>query len=85
MPADNGSFATGISVTTKTIETSNGPKSYQVVQFGVPNEVDTKLQLKQMQDRQMQMQQSMQKMFEDMNNMNKAFFQWNNDFDKKGP
>jgi hypothetical protein len=75
------SIATEFTVTQHTIDTSKGPKTYQMVQFGVPapaSKEATQAMIKEMQLRQAAIQKSvqsvMQNIFTSMNNL----YQWNN-------
>jgi hypothetical protein len=75
-----GPFATGLSITQHTITTKEGPKTYQTIQFGVP-QVMTSEQAqafaKKMQERQVEIQQYTQKMMKDFFNDMNSMFQTN--------
>jgi len=73
-----GEMSSEFTVTQHTISTPKGPKTYQVVQFGVPEKPQTDDMIKQIQQHQQQMQKMMHQIFQDMGNWS----QWNSLFNQ---
>lgn len=74
---NNGSLSTAMSVTQKTVNSSNGPKTYQVVKLGTPKTMspeEKQALLLKIQTQQREMEQAAQKMLgEFYQNMNKIY------------